>query len=441
MQHRRVIAVAKRLADLWKAHLRQIFGKRHRHLARPRQIAAALLRMHVGDLDLEVLRHRLLDALHADLATVEVENVAQRLLGEVERQLAPGKAGKGEHFLQCSLKLAYVRADVLGDEEGDFLGHGDRLGFGLLQDDGDAHFKLRWLDGHRETPAEARDQALFHAGDLFRVGVAGDDDLLVRLDQRIESVEELLLGAALVGEELYVVDQQQVERVVVALEFVEGFLLIGAHHVGHVLLGVDVTNACLRPPVGDLVADGLHEVRLAQADAAIDEQRVVRDTGVFRDLDRCSARKLVGLAGDEAVERKTAVQARAVLHRGLSRRPRRGGLCGTHRRVSAAREDQAQAKFAPAGFRGESLDPRREALAHELQHEAVGGGENQRVVGRTRLGRQRPNPGVELLSGQLLLEPTQAGVPEVLHLLIGLKRVEILLASRWVIHSARRAFF
>ena len=206
---------------------------------------------------------------------------------------------------------------MLGDEEGDFLRHGDRLGFSLLQDDGDTHFKLRWLDGHRETPAEARDQAFFHAGDLFRVGVAGDDDLLVRLDQRIESVEELLLGAALVGEELYVVDQQQVERVVVALEFVEGFLLIGAHHVGHVLLGVDVTDACLRPPVGDLVADGLHEVRLAQADAAIDEQRVVRDTGVFRDLDRCSARKLVGLAGDEAVERKTAVQARAVLHRGL----------------------------------------------------------------------------------------------------------------------------
>ena len=42
----------------------------------------------------------------------------------------------------------------------------------------------------REAPAEARDQALLDAGDLLRIGVAGDDDLLVRLDQRVEQVEE-----------------------------------------------------------------------------------------------------------------------------------------------------------------------------------------------------------------------------------------------------------
>ena len=34
-----------------------------------------------------------------------------------------------------------------------------------------------------------------------------------------------------------------------------------------------------------------------------------------------------------------------------------------------------------------------------------------------RFGRERPDPGIELLRGELLLEPTQAGVPEVLHLL------------------------
>ena len=83
-------------------------------------------------------------------------------------------------------------------------------------------------------------------GDLLRIRVAGDDDLLVRLDQRVEEVEELLLRAALAAEELDVVDQQQVERAVVALEIVERLVLVGAHDVGHVGLGVDVAD--LAPP-------------------------------------------------------------------------------------------------------------------------------------------------------------------------------------------------
>ena len=116
------------------------------------------------------------------------------------------------------------------------------LGFGLLQQDGDAHFEFRRLDGDGQAPAEARDQAVLHAGDFLGIGVAGDHDLLVRLDQRVESVEELFLGAALAAEELDVVDQQQVERVVVALEIVESLVLVGAHHVGDVLLRVDVAD-------------------------------------------------------------------------------------------------------------------------------------------------------------------------------------------------------
>src|SRR5687768_16154799 len=43
VQHGGVIAVAEGLADLWQAHLREVLGKRHRHLTRPGHIAAALL--------------------------------------------------------------------------------------------------------------------------------------------------------------------------------------------------------------------------------------------------------------------------------------------------------------------------------------------------------------------------------------------------------------
>ena len=57
--------------------------------------------------------------------------------------------------------------------------------------------------------------------------------------------------------------------------------------------------------VGELVADRLQQVGLAQAHAAVDEQRVVGDAGVLGDLDRGRARELVRLAGHEAVEGKS----------------------------------------------------------------------------------------------------------------------------------------
>ncbi len=57
----------------------------------------------------------------------------------------------------------------------------------------------------------------------------------------------------------------------------------------------------------------MHEVCLAQADATVEEERIVRLRGAFRDCFRGSARELVARAGDEAVK----VVARIELRRGV----------------------------------------------------------------------------------------------------------------------------
>src|SRR5512134_2377213 len=67
VQHRGVVAIAERVADLRQAHLGELFGERHRHLARPRDIAVAFLRVQVGDLYLVELRDGALDVLDRDL--------------------------------------------------------------------------------------------------------------------------------------------------------------------------------------------------------------------------------------------------------------------------------------------------------------------------------------------------------------------------------------
>jgi hypothetical protein len=88
------------------------------------------------------------------------------------------EAGKGDHLVEGALELAHVRAQVLGDQEGDVVVDQHAQGFGLLLEDGDAHLELGRLDLHRQAPVEARDQAVFQALDVLGVGVAGDDDLL-----------------------------------------------------------------------------------------------------------------------------------------------------------------------------------------------------------------------------------------------------------------------
>ncbi len=62
---------------------------------------------------------------------------------------------------------------------------------------------------------------------------------------------------------------------VIALELVEGLALICLDHVGDVLLGVDVADAGIGLFVQQLVADRVDQVGLAQADTAVQEQRVV----------------------------------------------------------------------------------------------------------------------------------------------------------------------
>jgi hypothetical protein len=63
----------------------------------------------------------------------------------------------------------------------------------FLRQDRHAHLELGRLDRDREAPAEARDQPLLDAGHLLREAVAGDRDLLVRLEERVERIEELFL--------------------------------------------------------------------------------------------------------------------------------------------------------------------------------------------------------------------------------------------------------
>ena len=158
-------------------------------------------------------------------------------------------------------------------------------------------------------------------GQALGIGVAGHHDVALLGQQCFEGVEELFLRAILVGEELHVVDQQQIERMVAFLEFVKSLALVGFNHIRNKLFGVDVENFGIRLVGQQLVAHRMYQVGLAQSDAAVDEKRVVQVPRHAGHVHGSGARHAVRRALHQGVERECGIQpvaqrsARAVVAR------------------------------------------------------------------------------------------------------------------------------
>ena len=124
-------------------------------------------------------------------------------------------------------------------------------------------------------------------------------DLLAVVVDRVERVEELFLRPLLVGDELDVVDEQQVDPPVARPELVDLALLDRCDELVRELLAGGVDDALARELGHDLVADGVHQVGLAEADAAVQEERVVGVAGALRDGQARGVGEPVGRADDE----------------------------------------------------------------------------------------------------------------------------------------------
>ena len=111
----------------------------------------------------------------------------------------------------------------------------------------------------------------------------------------MSSIEQHVDAAELVAEAGHLVVAQRVD-----------------HVVGELLAGY-VADGGLRLAPLDFVSDGLHQMRLAHADAAIQEERVVGFGRTLGDGLACGMRELVAGADDESVEGVARVQLRRAI--------------------------------------------------------------------------------------------------------------------------------
>ena len=204
------------------------------------------------------------------------------------------------------------------------------------------------------------------------------------------------------------------QRAVRGLELVHRVVLQRAHHVADETLRVHVGDACFRIALLDEVRDRVHQMRLAQADAAIEEQRVVGAAGVLGDLARRGLGELIALALDEGGEGKFAIEAGAD-HQAVGAACARGqhghGRRRAAQRVAARADlDRDDRHIAGALVSQQLADAWQQIRIDPLDHEAVG---CQELEGPVALhGLQRPHPGIELLLRKLGLQRAHAASPK-----------------------------
>jgi hypothetical protein len=95
------------------------------------------------------------------------------------------------------------------------------------------------------------------------------NDLFMGFVQRIEGVEEFLLDALLAGEELDVVNEENIDLAIFLAEAWELAVLEAVDVFVGELLGGNVSDARNLFVRGDVLSNGVEQVRLAEAGAAV----------------------------------------------------------------------------------------------------------------------------------------------------------------------------
>ena len=127
--------------------------------------------------------------------------------------------------------------------------------------------------------------------------------------QRIEGVKQLLLSPLAAGQKLYVVEKERIRTAKLRLELPHpvGFER-GYQFVGEVLGRHEHDSAQAFSVAFQAMADSASQVGLAETNAAVDEERIVRITRLISGRDGCRVRKLIAGAHHKFTKRIALVE-------------------------------------------------------------------------------------------------------------------------------------
>ena len=118
--------------------------------------------------------------------------------------------------------------------------------------------------------------------DLAGGPVAGQNDLFVPLVQRVEGMEKFLLDPFFACQKLNVVDQQNISLSIFSTKTGQLVILDSVDVLVGKLFRRNVSHARVLSMPGYMLANGVQQMRFAQAHAAIQEKRVIGFAGRLR---------------------------------------------------------------------------------------------------------------------------------------------------------------
>src|SRR5262249_35572150 len=159
---------------------------------------------------------------------------------------------------------ADVGLDAAGDQVRDVIGQQDALDLRLLLENRHARLEIRRLDVREESPLEAGAEALLEVPDFLRRGGGRHHELVPRVVEVVEVVEYLVVGAPVAGDEVDVVDEEEIDGAVLGAKLGCAVVADGVDEVVREPLRREIEQAKLWIEPRDLVTDSVQQVSLAQ---------------------------------------------------------------------------------------------------------------------------------------------------------------------------------
>src|SRR5438874_9351446 len=180
-------------------------------------------------------------------------------------------------------QATHICADAGGEELENIISQFDLHGVRLFSKDRQTGLDVWRLELSRKSPFKSRNQAVFQICDFRGGPVAGQDDLFMPVEKRIERVKEFFLGTLLASQKLDIVNQKKIGLAIALPEFDQIAVLDRIDELVNEKFTRDVYHLhifLLRP---DVLTNRLHQMGLAETDPAVNEQRVIRARRRLRD--------------------------------------------------------------------------------------------------------------------------------------------------------------
>ena len=162
-----------------------------------------------------------------------------------------------------------------------------------------ARLDIGRLELRGQAPLETGNEPMFEVGDFRGGPVAREDDLFMAVEERVEGVEKFLLRAFFPAEELDVVDQEQIRLAIAFAEFDQVVVLNRVDEFVDEQLAREIHDPGVFGAGADVLADRLHQMRLAEPDPAVNEERVVGLGRRLRDGQTGGVRDFIVRADDK----------------------------------------------------------------------------------------------------------------------------------------------